>query len=728
MAVYEWPKQGTASIVGKRVPRTDGLEKATGAAKYAYDIVRPGMLFAHLRTAEIGHAKVKSIDITAAEKVPGVVKVKVLKQEGNEIRWTGDPLVCVAAESDAAAAEGCKAVKVEWEKLDVYVNDEDLEAAKKAGRTGTVARNVQLVNKAAEGEEPENAEIAKLLKEAEVVVEGHYGIQVITHCCLETHGSTCEWKDGKLIAHLSTQNVSGTAGQFAGPLKITANEVTVHCDFIGGGFGSKFAADIWGVLAAEISKETNRPVKLMLDRRTEQEIAGNRPSGFINVKVGADKQGVVTVWDSHHWGTSGLAGGAIAQGVVPYVFDPKNRRRTTTPISTNAGPQRAWRAPNHPQGCAITQTAYDDIAAKLGISSYDVFLRNLPSVSNGKAEVYTEQLKIAAELIGWKDKWHAHGKGDKKGSVVTGLGIGIHTWGGGGHNSRALVKVHPDGGVEVSLGSQDLGTGTRTCIGMVAAETFGLPLSAVKVNIGLNSYPESGPSGGSTTIGGVSESTRRATLDALDNILGLAAEKLGVKADTLEAKNGKIQEKGGAGKSLSWKEAAALLGMKSLEVTGEFVRGKTQTKLSSSQVAGVQMAEVAVDLETGVVKMLKFVAVQDMGLIVNRLTAESQIYGSVIMGIASAIFEERIMDPATGRFINAEMSDYNLPRLGDIGQIVVHLYEPASEYNRGIVGLGEPPVIAPGAAIANAVANATGTRVPVLPFTPQRVLKALKKA
>src|SRR5581483_8006810 len=148
-------------------------------------------------------------------------------------------------------------------------------------------------------------EIARLLKESAVVVDGYYGIEPITHMCLEPHGSTCEWKDGKLVAHLSTQNVSGAAAQFADPLKITASDVTVHCDFIGGGFGSKFAADAWGVVAAEISRETGRAVKLMLDRDQELKVAGNRPSGFIKVKCGADKDGVVKVWDSHHWGTAG---------------------------------------------------------------------------------------------------------------------------------------------------------------------------------------------------------------------------------------------------------------------------------------------------------------------------------------------------------------------------------------------------------------------------------------
>jgi xanthine dehydrogenase YagR molybdenum-binding subunit len=545
--------------------------------------------------------------------------------------------------------------------------------------------------------------------------------------CLEPHGSTCEWNGNKLTAHLSTQNVSGTATQFAGPLGITAGDVTVHCDFMGGGFGSKFAADLWGVEAARIAKETGRPVKLMLTRQQELQNGGSRPSGFIKVKVGADKNGVVKVWDSHHWGTSGTGGGGVSQAVIPYVFNPPNRRRRQTSVRTNIAPVRAWRAPNHPQGCAITQTAYDDVARKLGIDSYDVFLRNLPSVSNNKADVYKAQMEIGAKLIDWKAKWHPHGKGDAKGSVVSGLGMAIHTWGGGGHNSTCTVKIHPDGGVETSLGSQDIGTGTRTVIGMVVAETFGLPIDAVKVNIGSSKYPPSGPSGGSTTVGGVSESNRRASQDALEKIFALVAKKLEADASTLEAKNGRIQVRGNADKSLSWKQACGLLGMNALEVQGSFTRGAA-SPLSSSQVAGVQMAEVAVDKETGVVKMQKLVCVQDMGLIINRQTAESQIYGAAIMGIAYALMEEMIFDPKTGAFLNANLADYKLPRLGDIGQIVVELYEPASEYDRGVVGLGEPPVISPGAAISNAVCNALGVRVPVLPMTPDRVLKALGKA
>jgi xanthine dehydrogenase YagR molybdenum-binding subunit len=728
MAEYNWPAQGKAALIGKHVDRIDGLEKASGAAKYAYDINPPKTLLARALSCPHAHCTIKSIDVTPAISVPGVANVQLLKQVGNEIRWQGDLIAVVAAETEGAAAEGLKAIKVEYEQLDVFVNEEDLKGAEAAGRTGSGGQNVQLEKEV--DDEKTDAEFERLLKECDAVVEGHYGIHMITHMCLEPHGSTCEWEGGKLTAHLSTQNVSGTGGQFAQPLGITANDVTVHCDFMGGGFGSKFAADTWGVVCARIAKETGRPVKLMLTREQELQNAGNRPSGFIDVKIGADKQGIVKVWDSHHWGTSGDGGGGVSQAVIPYVFNPPNRRRKQTTIKTNIAPARAWRAPNHPQGCAITHVAYDDVAAKLGLDSYDVFLRNL-STTGAKAPVYEEEMKIAARLMDWKAKWHPHGKGKVNGSKVSGLGMAIHTCGGGGHNSTCRVVVHPDGGVETFLGSQDIGTGTRTCIGMVVAETFGLPLEAVKVNIGSSKYPASGPSGGSTTIGGVSESNRRASQDALEKIFEKVAPKLEATVADLEAKGGKIQTKDGK-KSVSWKEACSLLGMSALEVEGKFERGKTQTNLSSSQVGGVQMAEVEVDKETGVVKMKKFVAVQDMGTIINRQTAESQIYGAVIMGIAAALFEEMIFDPKTGAFLNADLGDYKLPRLGDIGEIVVELYEPASEYNRGVVGLGEPPVISPPAAISNAIANALGFRVPVLPATPDRVLAAmaanLKKA
>jgi xanthine dehydrogenase YagR molybdenum-binding subunit len=730
---YQWPSRDQARLIGKSHHRLDGPAKSTGTAKYTYDVNLKNMLVARALGCPHAHCRIKSIDTSAAKGVPGVVDVHVLAhaEPGSEISWPGELIAVVSAENEGAAAEGVKRLKVEYELLDVFTADSDLEGAEKAGRAQKAGGRVRTVNEPAEDEDEDafvEKELVRLFGEAAHVVEGYYGIQAITHCCLEPHGATAAWEGDKLTVYLSTQNVSGTDEQFASALGITANDVTVLCEYIGGGFGCKFAPDYWGIAAAEIARRTRRPVKLMLDREQELQIAGNRPSGFIRVKLGADPDGVVTVWDSHHWGTGGPKGGGISDSVIPYIYTPPNFRRASTSILTNTAPSRAWRAPNHPQACAITQTAIDDLAAKMGADSYDIFHRNLKNISsNQTAEVYAEEMQVAAQLMDWKAKWHAHGKGPAQGSIVEGLGMAIHTWQGVANDSTAMLRIYPDGGVEAFCGTQDLGTGTRTVCAVVLAETLGLPIEAVNVNIGSSQYPNSGASGGSTTVGGVSESHRRVAHDALGKLFDLVAAKLGVPADQLEAASGRIQVKGDSGKGLSWKEACRLIGLKPLELTASYQRGTT-SPLSGSGVGGVQMAEVAVDRETGVVKMKKFVAVQDMGLVINRQAAESQVYGAVIMGIAYALFEERITDPMTGKFVNANMADYRLPRLGDIGQIVVEIYEPDSQRARGVIGLGEPPVISPGAAISNAVANALGVRVPVLPMTPKRVLDALAAA
>ncbi|MDG2385499.1 MAG: xanthine dehydrogenase family protein molybdopterin-binding subunit [Pirellulaceae bacterium] len=733
---YNWPAANKSSLIGKRIKRLDGPEKSTGTAKYTYDVNLPKQLIVQALGCPHAHCKVVSVDVTEAMKVPGVVHVQLMrapKQAGDdavEIRTQGELIAAVAAETEGAAREGVEKLNVKYDLLDVFVLDQDVEAAEAAGRTKRAGGKIELVSEPDDDVEDEEAfedeELQRLLNESKFVVEGFYGIDAITHCCLEPHGSTLQWNGDKLNVFLSTQNVSRTDDGFADALEITADDVDVTCEYIGGGFGSKFKPDYWSIAAAQISKATGRPVKFMLDRDQELKIGGNRPSGFLQVRLGADENGVVQVWDSHHWGTTGFNGGTVSQNQIPYVYQPPNFRRRATGIETNNEPSVAWRAPNHPQACAITQTAYDDLAAVMGISSLDVFLRNLKNISVDKQLLYLEQLEIAADRIGWDANWHPHGKGPKNGAVVEGLGIGIHTWGGTANTSSCLLKIHPDGGVESYCGTQDLGTGTRTVCAMVLAETFGLPIEAVKVNIGHSTYPFSGASGGSTTVGAVSESHRRVGQDALQKLFELVAKKLQVPADQLQAVDGRI-EVAGSNKGLAWKQACALLGIQPLEVTANYQRG-TKSPLSNTGVGGVQMAHVAVDTETGVVKVKRFVAVQDMGLVVNRKTAESQIYGAVIMSIAAGLFEQRINDPKTGAFVNSELSDYRLPRLGDIGEIVVEMYEPESERQRGVIGLGEPPAISGGAAISNAICNATGVRVPILPATPQRVLEALKKA
>jgi xanthine dehydrogenase YagR molybdenum-binding subunit len=482
MAVeYSWPSKEKSQAIGKRVKRLDGMDKATGKAKYTYDVNLKNQLIAKGLGSPHAACAIKSIDTTAAAKVPGVVEVHALKKTGDKIEFQGDLIVIVAAESEGAAREGVAACKIEYDPQTVFVNESDLAAAKAAGRTSSGGGKVQTDKEPAAGENADDfvaKEIERLLKESAHVVEAEYGIDAITHCCLEPHGSTVEWNGKNLTAYHSTQNVSGGDEGFAQGLTQaginTANsDIEVKCDYIGGGFGGKFQADYWSIAAAQISKKTGRPVKLMLDRDQELKIAGNRPSGYIKVRLGANKDGLITVWDSEHWGTGGASTGGVSEQQIPYVFRPVNYRRKATNIKTNNSPSRAWRAPNHPQACAITQTALDDLAMKMGVDSYDIFLKNLgtddkPLIAqtqgNPKVSLYRAEMERAAQLMDWKAKWHPHGKGKANGSIVDGLGMAIHTWGGGAGQSSCTVKIHPSGEVETTCGTQDLGSGTRTVL------------------------------------------------------------------------------------------------------------------------------------------------------------------------------------------------------------------------------------------------------------------------
>jgi len=367
--------------------------------------------------------------------------------------------------------------------------------------------------------------------------------------------------------------------------------------------------------------------------------------------------------------------------------------------------------------------ALDDLAAKLNMDPVEFFGKNL-DITKPRQDIYREELGIAANLMGWNEKWHPRAQ-NRSGNITRGVGLSLHTWGGRGHNSDCDLTLHPDGSVDLKLGSQDLGTGTRTCILIVAADTLGVPMDAIQLEIGDTTYPPSGGSGGSTTIGGVSSSTRRAAVDARDLLFAKVAPTLDAQPDQLECVNGRVGVKGDSHRSLSWKEACAKLGAMPITVRGTNPDRTKPPDLTNSGVGGVQMAEVEVDTDTGIVKVEKMVAVQDCGLVIDLKTAESQCYGALIMGISYSLFEEKVMDPTTGRMLNANLEFYRLAGFNDIPELVVHMMTGKGYDERGVIGLGEPPVVSPGAAISNAVANAIGVRVPFLPLTPDRVLAAL---
>ncbi|MGH9469505.1 MAG: xanthine dehydrogenase family protein molybdopterin-binding subunit [Terriglobia bacterium] len=707
---YDWPAAGDRSLIGKRISRIDGPAKASGRAKYTLDVNLPGMLFGRCVRSPYAHAKVTAVDTSAAEKMPGVKAVKVIQGPGSEIKWAGDEVVEVAAVSDQVAQDAVRAIKVEYQQLPFLVNEADFNKDKAAGRTKPAA-------------ELKVGDPDKAFADSDVVThEGDYGIPVIVHCCLEPHGHAIEWVGPQSIRTFSsTQGVSSMPGQFSEALSIPAANVETICRYIGGGFGSKFQMDRWGAVTAQLAKQAGKPVKYLLARSSELEVAGCRPSGFAHVKLAAKKDGTLVAWESDCWGTGGPGPSGVLP--IPYVLDIPNRIRRHTFILTNIGPSRAWRAPNHPQAAMLTMAPIDDLAAKLNMDPLQLLMKNADLASENRGKVYREELQKVSEMLEWPKYWHP--RGDKtSGHIKRGLGASIHTWGGRGHASNCLVTVQPDGTATAELGSQDLGTGTRTVIAIVLAETLGLPVEAVTVKIGDSHYPYDGPSGGSTTVGGVSASTRRAAVDARDQLFAAVAPGLGVPPDQLVAVGGKIQAKGDSSKSITWKQACRKLGVKAIQTHG---KNPGQCMLGQSGVGGALGADVSVDTETGLVKINRMAIAQDCGLVIDLKTAESQCYGAMIMGVCYGIFEEKIMDNTLGRMLNPNMEFYKLAGIGDIGELRVHMMTGPGYDERGVIGLGEPPVISPGAAISNAVANAIGVRVPTLPITPEKVLAALAK-
>lgn len=706
MAKVDWPLAGKRLHIGKRYDRVDGPQKSTGAAKYSYDINRPGMLWAKLITSTHAKAEIVSVDSSAAEKMPGV-KAYWKDEELKDVQYQGQIIACIAAESEEMANDAARAVKVEYKKLDHQVVDSDPQFSKDRASNKTTGNFDDAFGK------------------AEVTHAGEYGCPVITHCCLEPHGQVTEMQGAELMIWPSTQNVSKYSDRLGEAVGVDQNKIKVDCQYMGGGFGSKFNFDQWGKIGGILAKQSGRPVKLLLERDIELMTGGNRPSAYAKIKVGASKDGTLTAMESEVWGTSGI-GGAIPL-VMPYVFTKiPNTRTIGKRIQTNRGSARAWRAPNHPQNCFLTMSALADTAAALKMDELDFFLHNCKLTD--RAAVYEEELKIAADIIGYKQKAHLRGANKSGGPVRRGLGVSIHTWGGRGHASECDVTIHADGSVETKIGSQDLGTGNRTAIKIVVAETLGVPLDVVDVKLGKSDYPQSGASGGSTTIGGVSVSSRLAATAALNALLETASQRLGVPADALEASNGEIRVTESPAKKLSWKDACGLLGPNVITKRGVNNPNETEKAgLLSQGVGGAQIAEVSVDVETGVVTMEEMVAVQDCGLIIDLKTAESQVYGAMIMGITSALFEEVVYDAKSGRCLNADMEFYRLAGIKDVGKLKVQMMNTPAYEGRGVIGLGEPPAVSPMAAIANAVANAVGVRVPQVPLTPDRVITAMQK-
>jgi xanthine dehydrogenase YagR molybdenum-binding subunit len=695
-----WPEKRVH--IGSHAKRVDAPAKVTGAAKYSSDVQPEGWLYGMILRSKWPKARINSIDLDQALKIPGI-KAAVLapsisgRQEKGEpvtVRYYGDEIAAVAGTTKQACLDALRVIEVSATPLPFVVKE---DAAKEDSSPRVWDEKPNLSNPRVN----QRGDADKGFADSTTVVEGFFTTSVAIHHPLETHGNTVSWKDEGITAWASTQGITSVRDGLAGNMNIPQSQVRVISEFMGGGFGAKLGFGVEGGLAARLSREAKAPVKLMLTRFDQSLAVGNRPSTFQKIKLGATADGQLQAYELENYGTAGIGAGGATEGgsggveiPAPYIYQVPNTRVKQSSVAINAGSARAFRAPSNPPASFGMESIMDELAVKLGMDPVELRIKNDQSRSK---EIREKEFRLGAERFGWKEKYKK--PGSSPGPIKTGVGCASATWGGGGRGTRAEAQINPDGSVEIRCGTQDLGTGTKTLMTLIGADIFGLKPEQIVARVGDTNFPPSGGSGGSTTAASVSPAIYDVCTKALDQ---------------LQQQSGVADARGE-----NWIAACKKLGVTPLVMQGQWQQG-----LSSQGAAGVQFAEVDVDTDTGFVKVKKITCIQDGGLIVSKLTCESQVNGGIIMGMGYALYEERIMDSATGVVLNPNFETYKLTGIADVPEIDVVLLDMPE---RGVIGIGEPVIIPTAAAIANAVANAIGVRVRSLPITPQRVLAALGK-
>ena len=699
-----WGADAKLSVVGTSVPRVDGPVKVTGRAKYTYDVAPKGMLYGKILRSPHGAATIKSIDLAAAKKFPGVKAVIELKKKGDDVLFHGDEVAALAAETEEIAAEALTQIKVEYDDRKCVTS---IEAAMKEGAPRAIPKQPNVRSAGRPGGGDPDPAIGKADKKVEAV----YTTEVQTHSCLETHGLVAHFDGDTLTAWISTQAVDGCRTAVAG--KAGGRQTRVIAEHVGGGFGSKFNIGPEGLAAIQLASETDRPVKLMLDRKEEHLNGGNRPSSLQKYAGGVMKNGQIAGVRIESFGSGGVSTAGSAQ---PGFYSYGALKKTESHVFTNAGGARAFRAPGHPQGYFAMESFLDELAAAIDMDPLEF------RKANCKSPIHLAEMDLAAEKFDWKGRRKAR-SGSDAGPRKKGAGMACSTWySSGGGTWQVDILIDSKGAVEVRSGTQDIGTGTRTVLTLIVAEELGIPPAQVTCRLGDSNYPPGPGSGGSTTAPSIGPAARTAAFKAKKELLSRAADTLKAKVEELDIRDGKVTKKGQP-TSTTFNELCSKLGVTGLHESGQRQKNYEGFK---GPLAGVQMAEVEVDVETGQVKVLKVVAIQDAGRVVDRLTFESQVSGGVIQGVSYALFEERRLDPHLGVMLNPDFLNYKIAGSKDCPEITAIAFDVASGFNNvGMMGLGEPPTIPTAAAIANAVANAIGARVRSLPITPDKVLAAL---
>lgn len=723
-----WGDDAQLHIVGQRATRVDAIEKVTGVARYTADTQRPGMLHAAILRAPIARGRVTRLDLSPALAIHGVraavsiddvpdVKIDGVRLLDQEIYYANQPLAAICADSLEIAQRAVRTIELEVESQPPVITFEQArdENGAKAKPTGNKHRaSPRVVTR---------GDIDAGLRAADVTITREYSTPVQLHTALEPHGAVAEWVGDKLTIWESTQGIFMTRREVAKAYGLPLSSVGVIMHYMGGGFGAKNGAPHSTYIAASLAKKTGKPVRCILDREGEQTDASNRMATNQRVTLGATRDGKLTAISVDVTSILGIGGWLASPGKIYHeLYECANVRSSEEFYFANTAAMGSFRAPGHVEGAVGLECAMDVLARELGIDPLELRQRNYSKTDQGKEQAFSnkrldECYKQGAERFGWS----ARKKKRSSGRIRRGVGMASLTWGaGGGPPAYATVRINRDGTIEVLSGTQDLGTGARTVLAQIAAETLGARLSDVRTALGeTQNLPFASNSWGSITTASVGPAVRVAAEEARDSLYEAAAMLMNTSPEDLESHDSEIHAKSND-KCLLFRDVCEKLG--DVMIIGQGSRGPNPDKTTIAAF-GAQFAEVEVDVETGIVRVLRIVSAHDSGRIINPTLAESQLEGGIIQGVGYALFEEKFIDHRSGLPLNPTIHDYKIPTITDIPKIdafFVDAPDPVANHTAA-KGLAEPPIIGTAPAIANAVVDALGVDISAIPLTPWRV-------
>jgi xanthine dehydrogenase YagR molybdenum-binding subunit len=715
-AIEPWP-QGPRETVGQPVPRIDGYERARGEAIYTADVVLPGMLHAAVLRSPYARARVKKMDLSRAREADGVLGVigpddcHVLTSEPG---FHGDPVAAVAAHSPRLAREALELIDVEWEELEPLLDPEE------------AVRRKELHD---DPRRYERGDVDAAFADADVVVEAEYRTQTVLHNSFETHQSVCRWEGDTLEVYISTQFIWGVRDDIASELELPPDRIRVICNYMGGGFGAKNGAHAQTFIAIALATQTRRPVRCALTRREENLATGNRNSTIQRLRAAARSDGTIVALEGEFVNAVGWKGwSGPTYGPMEMLYACENVRTLTYGAKLNLPPNAAFRAPGFVEGTFGLECLLDELSARLEIDPLELRTRNHADNDLVEGRPYSSKNLLECYRRAephWARREEVRARSDD--TWRRGVGLASQIWyGGGGPPSYAWVRVGSDGRVTVVTAMQDIGTGTRTAMAQIAAEELGLPLDRVRVSLGDSSRgPYASISAGSSTTPSMGPAVRAAAADAARQIVEIAAQRYHLEERVLSLRGGNVVSSDGG----SWplEEVTGLLD--DGQILGKGARGPNPTGMQVLTF-GIQVADVAVDVETGEVRVERIAAIHDVGRVINPLGAQSQVEGGIIQGVGHTLSEERLVDPRSGVVLTQSLDAYKLPTIADVPEIVVDLLDIPDEHltNLGSKGLGEPPIVPTAAAIVNAIRDATGADVRSLPVSREEMLRALNEA